>query len=89
MSRRMQGRMITAAAIVPRSRWPTPFMRRAAAHGAILQGCPAPWQWLAEAWGGAKPPIAKAGAGVDPDGRQAPETASGRARRRASDGAWK
>jgi hypothetical protein len=77
MSRRIQGRMITAAAIVTALALANPV--HAASRGAW--GDPSglflhAWQWLAGAWG-AKPPIAKAGAGVDPDGRQAPGTASG------------
>jgi hypothetical protein len=77
MSRRMQGRVITAAAIVAALALANPV--HAASRGAwsdpsglFLHA----WQWLAGAWG-AKPPIAKEGAGLDPDGRQAPGTASG------------
>ncbi|MEO6195636.1 MAG: hypothetical protein ABIS20_21655 [Thermoanaerobaculia bacterium] len=80
MSRRIQGRVITAAAIVAALALANPV--HAASRGTW--GDPSglflhAWQWLARALPGtganAKPPIAKAGMGVDPDGRQAPGTA--------------
>ena len=82
MSRRIQGRVITAAAIVAALALANPV--HAASRGAwsdpsglFLHA----WQWIAGALPGtganAKPPIAKAGAGVDPDGHQAPGIASG------------
>jgi hypothetical protein len=80
MSRRIQGRVITAAALV------AAFALAGPVHATSRGGWGDPsglflhaWQWLAGAWPGAapKPPITKAGAGVDPDGRQAPGTAPG------------
>jgi hypothetical protein len=82
MSRRIQGRVITAVALTAALALANPV--HAASRGAW--GDPSglflhAWQWLVGAWPGtganARPSITKAGAGVDPDGRQAPGTASG------------
>jgi len=91
MSRRIQGRVITAAALVAALALANPV--HAASRGAW--GNPSrlflhAWQWLAGAWPGAStnasPSIAKAGPGVDPDGRQAPGTTSETTSAAPSDG---
>jgi hypothetical protein len=82
MSRRIQGRVITAAALVAALALANPV--HAAGRGARVDPSGLflrAWQWLAEAWPGvgasASPSTAKEGPGVDPDGRQAPRTANG------------
>ena len=91
MSRRIQGRVITAAALVAALALANPV--HAASRGAW--GNPSrlflhAWQWLAGAWPGAganaSPSTAKAGIGVDPDGRQAPGTTSGTTSAAPADG---
>ena len=82
MSRRIQGRVITAAALVAALALANPVHAAGRgvwgdSSGLFLHA----WQWLAGAWSGvganASPSTAKAGIGVDPDGRQAPGTAPG------------
>jgi hypothetical protein len=100
MSRRIQGRVITAAALV------AAFALASPVHAMSRGGWGDPsglflhaWEWLTGAWPGvgershggtgARPSITKAGAGVDPDGRQAPGTAPGTSSATPSDGGWK
>jgi hypothetical protein len=82
MSRRIQGRVITAAALTAALSLANPV------HAASRSGWGDPsglflhaWQWLAGAaprvGANASPSIAKAGPGVDPDGCQAPGIAPG------------
>jgi len=82
MSRQIQGRVITAAALVAALALANPV--HAASRGARVDPSRLflhAWQWLAGAWSGmgasASPLTAKAGPGVDPDGRPAPVTAPG------------
>ena len=82
MSRRIQGRVITAAALVAALALANPV--HAASRGARVDPSGLflhAWQWLAGAWSGVganpSPSTAKAGPGVDPDGRPAPGTAPG------------